>query len=115
MNVLLPPSVKGLKIQYFYYSKNTNKINGNKHTQKKRLQGNLIEIKTFRNIDNTLLSLLLTLKRFHTFSHYIIVEFGDSCWLGLLTDIKVGISRNDEACRDRSKMCHVNQTDQTTT
>ena len=34
----------------------------------KRHQDDLIDIGTLRNIDITLMSLLLTLKRFHTFS-----------------------------------------------
>ena len=55
----------------------------------KRHQDDLIDIRTLRNIDITLMSLLLTLKRFHSFAQYFIVAFGESCWLGLPAGIKV--------------------------
>ena len=42
----------------------------------KEIQVHLIDMETLRNIDIPLVSSLLTLKRFHTFSQYFIVEFG---------------------------------------
>ena len=62
------------------------------------------------------MSLLLTLKRFHSFSQYFtFLNFGKFCQLGLPAEIKVQTSNNYETCKDRCKLCHINQTGQTTT
>ena len=37
------------------------------------------------------------------------------CALGLPAEIKVQTSKNYETCKGRCKLCHINQTDQTTT
>ena len=55
---------------------------------KTRHQSDPIDIRTSRNIDIALMSLLLTLKRFHTFSQYFVVAFVERCWLGLPTELK---------------------------
>ena len=81
----------------------------------KRHQDDLIDIGTLRNIDITLMSLLLTLKRFHTFSQYFIVAFGESCWLGLPAGIKAQKNKRYGTGKDRCKLCHTNQMDQTPT
>ena len=80
-----------------------------------RHQSNLTDIGTLRNVNIALVSSLLTLKRFHTFSQHFTVEFGECCWLGLPTGIKVQTSKNFETCKDSCKSYHINQTDQTTT
>ena len=139
-DVLLPLSVKRLKTQCFYYSKNANKKNvnqrnlpvstyllkiNNKNSRtrcincskltKKRHQRDLTDIGTLRNVDVALVSLLLTLKRFYTFSQHFTVEFGECCRLGLPKEIEVQTSKSYEACKERCKSYHANQTDQTTT
>ena len=42
---------------------------------KKRHQNDFIDMKTLKNIEIALVSLLLTLKRFHNFSQYLFLEF----------------------------------------
>ena len=81
----------------------------------KRHQSNLTDIWTLRNVDVTLVSSLLTLKRFHTLSQHFTVELGECCQLCLPTEIKVQTSKNYETCKDRCKSYHINQKDQTTT
>ena len=44
------------------------KVNNENYSKKKTHRNDLIDMKTLRNIDIALLSLLLTLKRFNTFS-----------------------------------------------
>ena len=61
---------------------------------KKRHQSDLTDIGTLINIDATLVSSLLTLKRFHTFLVHLTVEFGKCYWLGLPTDIEVKITKH---------------------
>ena len=61
------------------------------------------------------MSLLLTLKRFYTFSWYFIAAFEESCWLGLPAEIKVQTNKKYETCKDRCKLCHTSQADQTPT
>ena len=78
-------------------------------------QNNLTDMETLRNIDIHLVSLLLTLKWFHSFSKYFIVEFGKCFWLYLATEIKVETSKNYKACKHGYKLCHINQTGQSTT
>ena len=56
---------------------------------KKRHQSDLTDIGTLRNVDVALVSSRFTLKRFHTFSQPLTVDFGVSCWLGLPKEIKV--------------------------
>ena len=65
-------------------------------------------------VDLVLVSLLFTLKRFHTFSQSFTVDFGECCWLGLPTEIKVQTSKSYEICKDRCKS-YINQTDQSAT
>ena len=61
-------------------------------------------MKTWRKIDDVLVSLLLNLKRFHTFFQYFIVKFGNWCWLGLPAEIKGKRSKNYETCKDSYKI-----------
>ena len=75
---------------------------------KKRDQIDLIDIGILRNIDIAPVTLLLTLKRFHTFSYYFIVAFVE-----LATEIKVQRTKNYETCKDRWKSCHANETNET--
>ena len=73
---------------------------------KKRHQNDLFDMKTLRNIDITLVSLFLTLKRFHIFSKYFILEFREvlPAWI---TSRDQG--NNYKICKDRSKLHHINQ------
>ena len=48
-------------------------------------------------------------------SKYFVLEFWKCCQLGLLAEIKEQTGKNDETCKGRRKLCHVNQTGQTTT
>ena len=68
---------------------------------------------TLRNIDMALVSLLSTLKRFHTFLSISFLTFGNCCQLGFPADIKVQTSKNHKTCKERCKLCHIKQTDQT--
>ena len=61
---------------------------------KKDPWNSLIDMKTLRNIDATLVSLLLTFKRFHTFSQFSFLNFGKCCQLGLPAEIKVQTGKN---------------------
>ena len=61
---------------------------------KERHQSDLTDIGTLRNVDVALVSSLVTLKRFHTFTQHVTVEFGE-CWrLGLPTEIRVKITKH---------------------
>ena len=48
-------------------------------------------------------------------SKYFVLEFWKCCQLGLPAEIKEQTGKNDETCKGRCKLCHVNQTGQTTT
>ena len=118
-----------IKTWHLYYSKSANKINIDKCkiriypvgiyllkfsnenprtwcvicselTKKKIHQSNLIDMKTLKNIDIALASLLLTLKRFHTFSWFFILEFWKCYHLGLPagTDANYTISTKKGNC-----------------
>ena len=67
-----------------------------------------------QSVDLVLVSSLLTLKRFHTFSQPFTVYFGECCRVRLPTEIKAQTSKNYEICKDRSKS-YINQTDQSAT
>ena len=82
---------------------------------KKRHKSHLTDIATLRNLNVALVSSLLTLKRFHTFSQHFTVEIEECCWLGLPTGINVQTSKTYETSKDRCKSYHISQTDQTTT
>ena len=43
------------------------------------------------------------------------LNFGKCCRLGLPAEINVQTSKNYEECKDRCKLCHINQTSQITT
>ena len=60
---------------------------------KKRHKSHLTDIATLRNLNFALVSSLLTLKRFHTFSQHFTVEIEECCWLGLPTGINVQTSK----------------------
>ena len=108
----------GLKVTHLLKVNNKNFtarcVNCSKLT-KKTHQNNLTDIGTLRNVDVALVFPLVTLKRFHTFSQHLTVEFGECYWMGLPTEIKVQTSKNYETCKGRCRSYHINQTDQTTT
>ena len=57
-----------------------------------------------------------TLDIFVTFFWYVIVEFLKCCQLSSPAEFKgQTTSKNYETCNDRYNLCHINQTDQTTT
>ena len=70
-------------------------------------------MKALRNIDVTLVSLLL--KYSTPFLSISFLNFRKCCWLGLSAEIKVQTSKNYKTCKGRCKLCHINQTGQTTT
>ena len=59
---------------------------------------------------------LLSLTRFHTFSWYFIIEFGEVLPAALTSrdQTKVQTSKNYGTCKHRYKLCHINQTGQNT-
>ena len=62
-----------------------------------------------KKIEILLLSSLLTLTRFHSFS------LGNCCWLCLPSEIKVQANENYETCEHRYKLCYIYQMSQSTT
>ena len=68
---------------------------------------------TLRNIHVVLVSLLSTWKDFTPFLSISFLNFGNCCRLGLPAEIKVETSKNYETCKERCKLCHINQTGQT--
>ena len=65
-------------------------------------------MKTLRNIDDVLMSLLLTLNRFHTFSQYFILELGKALPAGFKAgDLRVETNIMKHA-RAGTKLCNTN-------
>ena len=93
---MLPKICFSNLLKYFPLQKLQNKVCNLFRVNRKRHWNNLIDMKTLRNIDVALLSLLLTLKRFHSFLQYFILEFEKCCHLGLPAEIKVQTSKNYE-------------------
>ena len=71
-------------------------------------------MKTLRNIDITLVSLLLTFKRFNTFSWYFILEFRKVLPAGFTSRDQSTDSQIYKTWKGRWKLCHINQTGQAT-
>ena len=88
-------------------------VNCSKINKKDNNLSNLTDLGTLRNI--TLVSSLLTLKRFHTFSQHFTVNLGSTASVGLSVEIKVQTCKNYATCKDTYKSYHISQTDKTTT
>ena len=123
--------------RYFWYSKNAILMNLAKQTQKsehtqrlftslklamKALEQGVQSVQSWHkktperpHIDVALTYLLLTFKRFHAFSLYFIFEFGEVLPVEFAGVIKVQTGKNNETYKYACKLCHINQTDQTTT